>query len=150
MISTPSTEASPGASKAIENRSVAIQSKRPACILCQQRKVKCDRQSPCSNCIKAQAECQLHSGQRKRKKRFAEAELLERLRRYESHLEAYGADLKAINEGIQPVRERKIMGEATDEPEALTSLSIRRSLRGVEKWVWTPKQNINCSTSELW
>jgi hypothetical protein len=28
-----------------------------ACVLCQQRKVKCDRKFPCVNCIKSQAYC---------------------------------------------------------------------------------------------
>lgn len=27
-------------------------SRKPACTLCTQRKVKCDRNSPCANCIK--------------------------------------------------------------------------------------------------
>jgi hypothetical protein len=133
MIPTPASEGSPAESITLESRPSPHQSKRPACILCQQRKVKCDRKSPCSHCVKAQAECQLQSGLRKRKKRFAEAELLERLRRYEVHLKAYGADLNAINEGVQPVKEKNTIEETAEEPEAMTSLSVRRSLRGLEK-----------------
>ncbi|TVY84831.1 Aurofusarin cluster transcription factor aurR2 [Lachnellula suecica] len=58
-----------------------------ACLLCQQRKVKCDRKYPCFNCIKSRAQCvpatQLS---RQRKRRFPERELLERLRKYEDLL----------------------------------------------------------------
>lgn len=57
-------------------------------MLCQQRKVKCDRTEPCANCTKARVECISPSTlpPKKRKKRFPEAELLARLRRYEDHL----------------------------------------------------------------
>jgi hypothetical protein len=55
-----------------------------ACVRCQQRKVKCDRKCPCSNCIRSQTQCEqpapvLH----RRKKRFPERELLDRIRSYE-------------------------------------------------------------------
>lgn len=57
-------------------------------VLCQQRKVKCDRNEPCANCVKARIDCISPSTlpPKKRKKRFPEAELLARLRRYEDHL----------------------------------------------------------------
>ncbi|KAH7410675.1 hypothetical protein BKA64DRAFT_661512 [Cadophora sp. MPI-SDFR-AT-0126] len=58
-----------------------------ACILCQQRKVKCDRKHPCANCVKARAQC-IPATQvtRQRKRRFPERELLDRLRKYEDLL----------------------------------------------------------------
>jgi hypothetical protein len=40
---------------------------------------------------------------RRRKKRFPEAELLARLRRYEEHLRSYGADIDAINNDIRGI-----------------------------------------------
>jgi hypothetical protein len=60
--------------------------KRLACTLCSHRKVKCDRAFPCGNCVKAGAECIPSTNPRQRKKRFAERELLNRLRHYESLL----------------------------------------------------------------
>lgn len=59
-----------------------------ACTLCQQRKVKCSREFPCSNCIKLGATC-VPAGlvPRPRKRRFAERELLDRCRRYEDLLQ---------------------------------------------------------------
>lgn len=57
-----------------------------ACVGCQQRKIKCDRKLPCSNCLKHNTVCQPASQTRPRKRRFAERELLNRLRRYEELL----------------------------------------------------------------
>ncbi|KGO75558.1 Transcription factor, fungi [Penicillium italicum] len=55
-----------------------------ACVLCQQRKVKCDRTFPCANCVRAGEQCEQATRQRRR--RFAERDLLARLRHYESLL----------------------------------------------------------------
>ncbi|KAH8812480.1 fungal-specific transcription factor domain-containing protein [Xylogone sp. PMI_703] len=73
--------------------------KKHPCVLCQQRKVKCDRNEPCGNCSRLGVECTPASAlpPRRRKRRFPEAELLARLRRYEHHLKSYGVDIDAIN-----------------------------------------------------
>ncbi|KAH8732089.1 putative C6 transcription factor [Phaeosphaeriaceae sp. PMI808] len=58
-----------------------------ACVLCQQRKVKCDRKFPCANCIKAGVQCILAAqNPRQRRRRFPERDLLNRLRQYEDLL----------------------------------------------------------------
>ncbi|KAF3941272.1 hypothetical protein ABW19_dt0200310 [Dactylella cylindrospora] len=58
-----------------------------ACILCQQRKIKCDRKFPCANCARNGAHCVPAAlVPRQRRRRFPERELLERLRHYESLL----------------------------------------------------------------
>ena len=59
-----------------------------ACVLCQQRKVKCDRNFPCANCVRSHAQCVPAATQslRQRRRRFPERELLDRLRHYESLL----------------------------------------------------------------
>lgn len=58
-----------------------------ACVLCQQRKVKCDRKFPCGNCIKSRTQCVPAAQiQRQRKRRFPERELLDRVRKYEDLL----------------------------------------------------------------
>ncbi|KAL4911505.1 hypothetical protein BDW74DRAFT_184808 [Aspergillus multicolor] len=58
-----------------------------ACIVCQRRKVKCDRNVPCANCLKSQAQCiPAHQYAQRRKRRFPERELLQRLREYKSLL----------------------------------------------------------------
>jgi hypothetical protein len=58
-----------------------------ACVLCQQRKVKCDRKYPCANCIKSRTQCvPAIKVSPQRRRRFPERELLERLRKYEDLL----------------------------------------------------------------
>jgi hypothetical protein len=58
-----------------------------ACVLCQQRKVRCDRKFPCANCTKAGAQCTSAAlAPRQRRRRFPEKELLDRLRHYEDLL----------------------------------------------------------------
>ncbi|KAL4899362.1 hypothetical protein BDW74DRAFT_115865 [Aspergillus multicolor] len=58
-----------------------------SCVLCQQRKVRCDRTFPCANCVKSSSQC-VPAGllPRQRKRRFPERELLGRLRQYETLL----------------------------------------------------------------
>lgn len=75
---------------------------------------------------------------RKRKKRFPEAELLARLRRYERHLRSYGADIEAINrEALVPdTQGASLVEPRPTEPEnhdIVNPLVVRRSLRHVEK-----------------
>ncbi len=57
-----------------------------ACVLCQQRKVKCDRKFPCINCVRTGAQCVPSLAPRPRRPRFPERELLGRLQHYESLL----------------------------------------------------------------
>ena len=75
-----------------------------SCILCYQRKVKCDGQRPCSTCRKSQVECisKLATAPRRKAKTLAakEDQLLERLRRYEALLKLHDIDLDENNEGI--------------------------------------------------
>ncbi|TAQ86966.1 hypothetical protein B7494_g4720 [Chlorociboria aeruginascens] len=58
-----------------------------ACVLCQQRKIKCDRKFPCANCIKSRKQCVPATlTHRRRRRKFPERELLERIRLYEKLL----------------------------------------------------------------
>jgi len=66
----------------------ATQSQRIlACVLCQQRKTRCDRKFPCAVCVKSNVQCVPATlATRQRRRRFAERDLLERLRHYENLL----------------------------------------------------------------
>lgn len=81
-----------------------------ACVRCQQRKVKCDRKFPCSNCIRSRVQCEqtapvLH----RRKRRFPERELLDRIRRYE--------DLLSWNKiKFEPLHKGSNVGESPQSP----------------------------------
>ncbi|EMD86139.1 hypothetical protein COCC4DRAFT_162180 [Bipolaris maydis ATCC 48331] len=69
-----------------------------SCILCAQRKVKCDRRSPCSNCIKAGVQCvSAATIPRQRRRRFPERELLERLRHYERLLTEHNIPFEPLH-----------------------------------------------------
>lgn len=58
-----------------------------ACVLCQQRKVKCDRQFPCAHCVKARVQCVPATLQpRRRRRRYPERDLIDRIKRYEELL----------------------------------------------------------------
>ncbi|KAJ5730744.1 uncharacterized protein N7483_005252 [Penicillium malachiteum] len=78
-----------------------------SCVLCQQRKVRCDQQKPCTNCIRAQVECKVvppQPGRRKRRK-IQEEDLTDRLKRYEALMTRNGVDFKTVDSdatGDQP------------------------------------------------
>jgi hypothetical protein len=132
---SPATTDSPGI--------VQPRRKHP-CVLCQQRKVKCDRSDPCANCTKARVECISPTTlpPKRRKKRFPEAELLAKLRRYEEALKIYGADIDALNaeggsvpvESVLSVQLKNPPSEsAAQRLDAIKSLSVRRSLKHVKR-----------------
>ncbi|OCT48296.1 putative C6 transcription factor [Cladophialophora carrionii] len=66
-----------------------------SCIRCFERKVKCDKQSPCSNCVKSKIECifRVPPAPRRRRKRTQEDLLLARLRKCEDLLKSRGIDI---------------------------------------------------------
>ena len=63
-----------------------------SCVLCQQRKVRCDRQKPCANCVKAQVECKVVPPQppRRRKKKLVERDYAEQVKRIKTALSRAG------------------------------------------------------------
>jgi len=69
-----------------------------SCVLCQQRKVRCDKQKPCANCVKAGVECRVVPPQppRRRKKKPHERDLIDRLRKYEALLSQHGVNFEPI------------------------------------------------------
>ncbi|KAI0019542.1 fungal-specific transcription factor domain-containing protein [Xylariomycetidae sp. FL0641] len=110
-----------------------------SCVLCQQRKVRCDKKKPCSNCVKAGVDCRVVPPQppRRRKKRIPERDLVERLRKYEALLsqngvefDALGPDVKITNPGsveegdeLDPafMRQRSKDSPAGEDPDTISS-----------------------------
>jgi Fungal Zn(2)-Cys(6) binuclear cluster domain len=75
-----------------------------SCIVCRQRKVKCDKQQRCSNCVKAGIECVYATPARPRR-RFGNGklpedisrdELINRVRRYEALFRKHGLKLESV------------------------------------------------------
>ncbi|KAK1624117.1 C6 zinc finger protein [Colletotrichum phormii] len=73
------------------DRSSAKQPRPLACMLCQRRKVKCDRKYPCVNCVKSKTTCSPSIPAPVRKRRRPNAELQARLARCEELLARYAA-----------------------------------------------------------
>jgi hypothetical protein len=72
-----------------------------SCLTCRQRKVKCDRSNPCSNCVKTGTQCSFIPpvrGKRKRIKSPREG-LHAKLKRYEELLKSYGANIEPSDNG---------------------------------------------------
>ncbi|GFF25949.1 hypothetical protein IFM58399_01228 [Aspergillus lentulus] len=102
-MSTPE-HSSPRSSLRATNRPTRVL----ACVLCQQRKVKCDRRFPCANCVRAQVQC-VPATQVRRRRRFPERELLESVRRYEDLL-------RQNNIQFQPLR-NSVMEQASSSTD---------------------------------
>ncbi|ORY71978.1 fungal-specific transcription factor domain-containing protein [Pseudomassariella vexata] len=60
-----------------------------ACVLCQHRKIKCDRHTPCANCVKANVTCTPSTPAPARKRRRPNQDLQQRLSRCEELLQEY-------------------------------------------------------------
>lgn len=76
-----------------------------ACVLCQQRKVKCDRRFPCANCVRSKTQCVPATlAQRQRKRRFPERHLLDRIRKYETLLIQHGIPFEPLHK--DPIQQK--------------------------------------------
>lgn len=119
-----------------------------SCVLCQQRKVRCDKNKPCANCVKARVECRVVPPQppRRRKKRLQERDLVDRLKKYEALLAENGVKFDPIAADLR-VSDRELVhlddGQHLDDvaelendfeglktsPEGSTSPSVAGSRR---------------------
>ncbi|KAF2152741.1 hypothetical protein K461DRAFT_328105 [Myriangium duriaei CBS 260.36] len=71
-----------------------------SCVQCQQRKIKCDRQSPCANCIRSRLRCipAPTVGPRQRRRRPQERDLVERCRYYEGLLRQHNIPFEPLRQ----------------------------------------------------
>lgn len=108
-----------------------------SCILCQQRKVRCDRQKPkCSNCVKAHAECipSTPAAPRRRRRKLSELDVAARLRKYEHLLRVNGIRIEddgAIDGVTTGVGSANASG--TDDAGPDESSSTRQVLSSTKK-----------------
>ncbi|KAJ5157189.1 uncharacterized protein N7482_008289 [Penicillium canariense] len=93
LLPTPTSEkapssAPPGMPATASRPAPDIASSR-SCVTCRRRKVRCNKRSPCSNCVKAGIDCVFPPPGRapRRSKRPPDTELLSRLRRLEGVIE---------------------------------------------------------------
>jgi hypothetical protein len=153
MLATPSAtpdSASPAANKITRGHS---------CVLCQQRKVKCDKQKPtCGNCIKARAECvpSAPTLPRRRKRKIVETDLVARLRRYEQLLKTHGIKVDEEVHARKNGNESSQFDDDFDSRELMMSAPrARNSEKGalfadkenshyVEKYLLPPPPDVTC------
>lgn len=138
-----------------------------SCVLCQQRKVRCDRTFPCTNCVKSQAQC-VPAGllPRRRKRRFPERELLDRVRQYETLLKRHDIEFNPLHgeppregderqkrpsvepEGWQPpsssATPRPKLSKESYEAKYKLSLEFRRKLLTVDRDFWSAMNQTVC------
>jgi hypothetical protein len=93
LNSSPASENSPNSARsgvpATAPRPLPDIASARSCITCRRRKVRCNKRSPCSNCVKAGIDCIFPPPGRapRKSKRPPDAELLSRLRRLEGVIE---------------------------------------------------------------
>ncbi|KAI0441194.1 fungal-specific transcription factor domain-containing protein [Xylaria telfairii] len=103
-----------------------------SCVLCRQRKVKCDRRQPCSNCLRAGANCVHPPGAgraAKRPRQAVDVKVLDRLsqlettiRRLQQQTKERDAEPQITSESPQALESRVLADEASQETEAATEL----------------------------
>jgi len=113
-----------------------------SCILCQQRKVKCDRQKPCSNCTKARVECvpSVPTAPRRRRRKFSEQDLATKLKRYEQLLKKHGIKLEDdVEDSLDsiPVHD-EFPSNIKSNPRNLMEIPTHKTPQGV---LFTDKDN---------
>jgi hypothetical protein len=77
-----------------------------SCVVCRTRKVRCDKQSPCSNCRRANIACVFPSKERpprwpRRLERPATGEVMERLRHLEDLVKDLSGQLEQANAAVR-------------------------------------------------
>ncbi|CAK7275392.1 hypothetical protein SEPCBS119000_006670 [Sporothrix epigloea] len=98
--------------------------------MCQQRKVKCNRKFPCSHCIRLGVSCVPATLNPRRRRRFAERELLDRVRRYETLLRQMNVRFESLFETVEAGgddgRSQHVHVEEEASHNAATSLAALR------------------------
>ena len=92
-----------------------------SCIRCANRKVKCDRQRPCSACVKHNVDCIFNPSQppQKRHRRVKDQILTDRLRHYEALLRESGIDPSTLPDTPESQPRRGSSHTAAAVPEEL-------------------------------
>ena len=109
-----------------------------ACVQCQHRKIKCNREFPCSHCIKTGVECVPGNlAPRQRRRRFAERELLDRLRHYEDLLNQHNIEFEPLHPSSNKTKEdfSPLTYQTRDDPATSASPSLAGSTRSNSMFV---------------
>jgi hypothetical protein len=88
-----------------------------ACVRCSDRKVRCDKQTPCNSCVRHNVPCIFHPRRPPRRKRGSGRDELvdERLKRYEALLREKGIDANEVP-GISGAENRGMSTNGCPDP----------------------------------
>lgn len=121
-----------------------------SCITCRRRKVKCDKKSPCQNCVKASIQCIFPAaGRAPRRPRAGgkvggerEAELLKRLRRLEGVVDELSGQVELEAVKHSPASDISSQHRDKDAESAADSTSKTTSVRvvGMDESTGTKKE----------
>ena len=102
-----------------------------SCFICRQRKVKCDRGNPCSNCVKAAEKCSYIAPVRGKRRisKPAKEGLHAKLKRYEQLLESHGLNPEVLINGLSS--DRRTVSEADVEMTEDSESSTKTPAPGV-------------------
>ncbi len=105
-------------------------SKGHACVLCQQRKVKCDRTVPCSACTKSRVECVYRdlAPPRRRKRRTPEDLLIAKVKRYEELLKNAGVKVDNVETAEVADTRREYEDERSPRQQSTNGSSLDHHL----------------------
>lgn len=93
-----------------------------SCVVCRQRKVKCDRQQPCSNCTRSKCACVYPTGRGrapKRARRVADAQLADKLARLETIIQRMAAESGpglGVTSGKSQLQSNDSVGQVVSAP----------------------------------
>ncbi|RDL39484.1 uncharacterized protein BP5553_03824 [Venustampulla echinocandica] len=121
-----------------------------SCVLCQQRKVRCDRLKPCANCLKAGAECVASTPTlpRRRKRKLNEIDIGAKLRKYEQLLKKHG--VKIEEDGGSAAVEELDNSYREDGAQAALNMTVPRPRNAEPGALFTDKENSRYVENTLW
>ncbi|TVY44870.1 Bikaverin cluster transcription factor [Lachnellula occidentalis] len=122
-----------------------------SCVTCRRRKVKCDKQVPCSNCTRAASQCVFPApGRAPRRPRAGakvvserEAELLKRLRRLEGVVEELSGQVEVEAVKQSPASDHSSQQKDIEPPIDLGLRSAHVRVVGMDEGTGTKKEWIN-------
>ena len=99
-------------------------SSRPtySCVRCAERKVKCDRQKPCSACVKHNVDCVFNTSQPPRKRHKRVQILTDRLKHYEALLQEQGINANQLSDTPSSGQDRVSQNTA---PAVMTEVQLQ-------------------------
>lgn len=99
-----------------------------SCTFCRQRKVKCDRQKPCSHCLRANNDCSYPAGRgraAKKPARTLDTRLVDRLQKLENIIKQLNSEVDATANAVPS-------GSGTDGESVSTPGGMRNDPPGVD------------------